>query len=108
MIRILPLVALLALAACDEASEAADKAARTTAKAAIDEILVTKFPFVPKDQITPYSDCVIDAASSKEIFELSKAAVVGVTESTTILVGNILKRPEAIQCIAQAGLKTAL
>lgn len=99
MIRILPLVALLALTACDEASEAADKAARTTAKAAVDEVLVTKFPFIPKDQITRYSDCLIDASSSGELLELSKAAVVGVTESTTILVGQILKRPEATNCI---------
>ena len=100
------LFAVLALGACDKAEQAVDKAARTTAKAAVDEVLVTQFSFIPKNQITPYSDCVVDSASSGEILSLTRDAIGQVSQSTLNTVQTILTRPQAIKCIAEAGLTT--
>ena len=100
------LFAVLAIGACDKAEQAVDKAGRTTAKAAVDEILVTQFLFIPKNQITPYAGCVIDSASSAEILALTRDAIGQVGQSTLNTVQTILTRPEAIKCIAEAGLTT--
>jgi hypothetical protein len=100
------LFAVLAIGACDKAEQAVDKAGRTTAKAAVDEILVTQFPFIPKNQITPYAGCVINSASSAEILVLTRDAIGQVGQSTLNTVQTILTRPEAIKCIAEAGLTT--
>ena len=61
------LSAVLALGACDKAEQAVDKAARTTAKAAGDGVLVTQVPFIPKNQIPPSSDGVRARAAPGEI-----------------------------------------
>lgn len=95
---------IVALAGCDEATKAVDGVARKSAKAAVSEALSTRFPFVPKAAVTPFSDCVIDNASGREIGEFAKDAVVGVDEATVVLVQTILERPATQQCVAKAGL----
>ncbi|MEO0504083.1 MAG: hypothetical protein AAFZ14_12220 [Pseudomonadota bacterium] len=102
MIRALPLV--LALAACEEATQAVDDVARRSAKAAVAETLTTRFPAVPKQAVTPFTDCVIDNATAREIGEFAKDAVIGVSETTAALVTSVLQRPETQTCITRAGL----
>ncbi len=104
MMRALALISVLALAACEQATEAVDGVARQSAKAAVAETLVTRFPAVPQAAVTPFTDCVIDNATAREIGEFAKDAVIGVDETTATLVTSVLARPETQQCIAKAGL----
>lgn len=104
MIRAFALCGLLAISACAETSQAADQLARRSAKAAVSETLVTRFPAVPKAAVTPFTDCIIDNASAREIGEFAKDAVIGVSETTAALVTSVIQRPETQQCIAKAGL----
>ncbi|THH36018.1 hypothetical protein E4Z66_13205 [Aliishimia ponticola] len=97
----------LLLAACAQTQDAVDGVARRSAKAAVNEALVTRFPNVPSLAVTPFTDCVIDNASAREIGEFAKDAVVGVSETTVALIQSILRRPETTQCLTRAGI-TAL
>jgi hypothetical protein len=97
------LILLLALTACVETSQAVDGVARRSAKAAVTETLATRFPAVPKRLITPFTDCVIDNATGREIGEFAKDAVIGVSETTATLVRTVLERPATQQCIVRAG-----
>lgn len=103
MIRTAALVALLALTACEEATQAVDGVARRSAKAAVSEALTTRFPAVPEAAVTPFTDCVIDNASAREIGEFAKDAVIGVSETTVSLIRTVLERPETQNCIVQRG-----
>lgn len=104
MIRALALTALVTLAACEEANKAATDVARRSAKAAVAETLTTRFPAVPKQAVTPFTDCVIDNATGREIGEFAKDAVIGVSETTVALVTQVLQRPATQQCVTRAGL----
>lgn len=95
---------IVGLTACTEAQQAVDDVARRSAKAAVSETLVTRFPSVPKSVVTPFTDCVIDNATGREIAEFAKDAVVGVDETTAVLVRGVLERSETQQCVAKAGL----
>lgn len=92
------------LAGCTELQETRDQLARRTARATVDEVLVTRFPGVDGTRVTPYTDCIINGASAPELGSFAKAAVTGVTESTVTLVFDIAKRPETAQCLLRAGL----
>ena len=107
MIRILTLVALVGLVACEQTTQAVDGAARRSAKGVVTETIATRVPSVPKQLITPFTDCVIDNASANEIGEFAKAAVLGVTDETAVLVRSVIERPETQNCILGAG-RTAL
>ena len=104
MIRMIALAALMALTACAEATQAVDGVARRSAKAAVAETLVTRFPAVPERAVTPFTDCVIDNASAREIGEFAKDAVIGVSETTVALVRTVARRQATQQCIVRAGL----
>ena len=107
MIRLV-LPALLALTACAEVQEATDNVARQSARAAVDEVLVTRFPGVDGSIVTPFTDCVIDGATGREIASLARAALVGVDESTVTLVTQIAQRPDVAGCLVQAGLAASV
>ncbi len=102
--RPLVFAAVLWLSACAETQEAVDNVARQSAKAAVEKTLVTRFPGVPKAAVTPFTDCIIDNATGREIAEFAKDAVVGVSETTVSLVQGVLARPETQTCVARAGL----
>ena len=102
--RALIFSAALGLAACDEAQRAVDETARAAAKSAVAETLVTQFPQVPKASVTPFTDCIIDNASAGEIAEFARDSVVGVSETTIILIRTVLQRPGTQSCVARAGL----
>lgn len=103
MIRILTFTALVALVACEQTTQAVDDAARRSAKVAVNEAIITRFPAIPKQAVTPFTDCVIDNASANEIGTFARDAVLGVTETTATLVRTVIERPETQQCIIRAG-----
>ena len=98
------LSACLTLTACNEISQATDDIARRSAKAAVSEALVTRFPAVPEAAVTPFTDCIIDNASSREIGEFAKDAVIGTSETTVSLIRGVLARTETQTCVARKGL----
>ena len=104
--RVLFVTALVALVGCEQTSQAADQLAHTSAKTAVNETLATRIPGVPKQAVTPFTDCVIDNATAREIVEFATAAVTGVTDDTATQVRTVLVRPETQNCIFQAGLET--
>ena len=104
MMRGVILVALLALTACDAATKAVDDAARRSAKVAVNETLTTRFPAVPQQAVTPFTDCIIDNSSAREIAQFARDAVTGVTDTTAALVSTVIERPETQNCVVRAGL----
>ena len=93
---------LAALSACVEVQQAVDDTARQGSKGVVTEVLATRFPQVPKELITPFTDCIIENASALELRELARAAVVGVEPVTTDTVRAILSRPETRSCLLAA------
>ena len=103
MLRVgLMAAALAALTACTEVQQVVDDTARQGSKGVVTEILATRFPQVPKELITPFTDCIIDNADALELRELARAAVVGVEPTTTDTVRAILSRPETRTCLLAA------
>ncbi|APE44326.1 hypothetical protein BOO69_13640 [Sulfitobacter alexandrii] len=99
---------MVGLAACTEVTEAVDSTARAGAKGVVTETLATRFPQVPKQLITPFTDCIIDYADAMEVREFARAAVVGVDETTVSVVRNILARPETRTCLQARTLEAGL
>lgn len=97
-----------ALTACTELEQAVDNTARQGAKGVVTETLVTRFPQVPKELITPFTDCIIDNSTALEIREYLRAAAAGVDDQTVATVRTVLARPETVSCLqsnaAQSGL----
>jgi len=100
--RPLALVAsLLALSACDYASQSADQLARQQAKAVINGVVADRLPGV---NAAPVTDCIVDNATTNEIVTIAGAAVTGVTAATAAQVVAITRRPDTMTCIASNGL----
>lgn len=98
------LISVAGLAACVEVQTAVDSTARTASKGVVTETLATRFPQVPKELITPFTDCIIDNSSAVEIRDYARAAVVGVDDTTAATVRTVLARPETQSCVTQAGV----
>jgi predicted ThiF/HesA family dinucleotide-utilizing enzyme len=78
-----------------------DLLARDAAKGVVNNVVQTRFPGV---NAAPFTDCIIDNASSSEIVEIAQAAVVGTTTATTNLVVEIASRPDTIRCAVNNSL----
>lgn len=94
----------VALSACTEASERVDAIAREGAKGVVTETIATRFPQVPKQLITPFTDCIIDNSDALEIRVFAKSAVIGVDDTTVATVRTVLERPETVRCLSQNSL----
>ena len=107
MIRFaLPLCLLLG--ACNQGQTAVDNTAREGAKNVVIETLATRFPQVPKELITPFTDCIIDNATAGEIRDIAKAGLVGIDESTAGIITNVLSRPETVSCLRDKSLSAGI
>ncbi len=102
--KLTALLICLLVTACAELQQSTDAVARQSARAAVDEVLVTRFPGVDGSRVTPYTNCLIDNATRSEIANLARAAVVGVNESTMSLIVGMTRRPEISACLLNAGL----
>lgn len=118
------MVAALALAACDETQQSAgtaapgptraaapagqggaaavDAVAQATARAVVRTALERRFPQVPPERVTPYTDCIIGNASAGEIVALAGDAKTGVDAGTVRLVLAVSGRPDTLTCLASA------
>lgn len=96
------------LAACSGVEQAVDNTARQAAKGVVAETLATRVPQVPRELITPFTDCIIDNSNAQEIRQYAKAAVVGVDDAVATTVRSVLSRPQTVQCLQSSALKTGL
>ena len=103
MLRALLILPLVLLMACTPAQQ--DDIARDAAKTAIRPVLEERFPGIP---LEPATDCIIDNATSREIFSLAGDAVTGPTANTVEIVTRIASRPGTIECLAKEGLPVLL
>jgi len=101
LIRLLSLVAALALSGCAVANDAADAIARDRAKSVVNGVVERNLPGVA---VAPVTDCIIDAASAGEILNIAGASVGGVTSDTVNEVLNIAQRPQVVNCISEVAL----
>ncbi|KNG94374.1 hypothetical protein [Pseudaestuariivita atlantica] len=101
MIRIV--FASLLLAGCSLVQDTADDLARAQAKVVVNGVVAERLPGV---DVAPVTDCIIDAASAKEILTIAGQSVTGDTADTATLVLDIAQRPQAVQCIAAAQLRS--
>mgnify|MGYP000424545163 CR=1 FL=1 len=97
-----------ALTACTEVQQAVDNTARKGAKGVVTETLATRFPQVPKQLITPFTDCIIDNSTAAEIQEYIKSAATGVDDKTVATVKGVLARPATVSCIRSASLNSGI
>lgn len=95
------------LGACTQASQRVDEIARQGAKGVVTETLATRFPQVPKQLITPFTDCIIDNSDANEIRVFAKSAVIGVDDTTVATVRSVLSRPDTVRCLSQNSLGLA-
>lgn len=102
--RPLAVAMLMSAVSCAPVQEAVDNTARQGAKGVVTETLATRFPQVRKEQITPFTDCIIDNASALEIRDFARAAIVGVDDQTVATIRSVLTRPETVQCIGAQAL----
>jgi hypothetical protein len=105
---VLTLIAAAALSGCVEVQTAVDNTARNAAKGVITETLATRFPQVPKQLITPFTDCIIDNSTAIEVREYARAAVVGVEDNTVAIVRGVLSRPETVNCLQRRAVSSGL
>lgn len=101
--RALIFLSALALTGCAKTTEAVDNVARQSAQASVIKALSLHGAPLPEGALTPVAACIIAQSSVREIAEFAKDAVIGVDETTAILAGSVLARPETQNCIAQAG-----
>ena len=95
----------VALFGCSLAPGVVEQTSRDVAKGIVNSVIQQKFPGV---NAAPYTDCIIDNASTDEILRLAQGAVAGSTDAATTLVLDIASRPATTQCLAQNALVTAL
>ncbi len=81
--------------------EQVDNTTRAAALRTVVSVSEDKFPGV---NVEPVAACIINQASSNEIFTLAGAAVTGINDSTVETVVNIAARPDAVKCIARESL----
>lgn len=98
-----PFLLLALLAACN--TPLADQIARDAARSAVNPVLARQFPGVP---LEPVTNCVIDNASAGEIVTLATSSRQGVTDASTRIVLDIVRRPDTLNCLATDGLPVLL
>ncbi|RYI33695.1 MAG: succinate dehydrogenase [Acetobacteraceae bacterium] len=94
---------VLALPGCMAGETVMQDASRSLARSAVDAAAGQYLPGVP---VAPYSDCVINNASTDELLALAGAAGAGsaqeVANRAWPTVRTVAQRPEATQCLLQA------
>jgi hypothetical protein len=100
MIRSSLLLSFLLLAACADIQQTTDRVARDTSKTAVNEVILTRFPQVPKELVVPFTDCVVENATAEEVQALARFAVIGTDEQTATIIRGVLSRPETQRCLS--------
>lgn len=99
MRRFVGLVAFLALSACVSGGDIMQETTRSLARNAVD---AAAGKYLPGVNVTPYTDCVINNASTSELLQLAKTAGAGAGQEIAVqafpIVKTIASRPETAQC----------
>lgn len=96
---------LVALGGCQASDALVQEASRSAAKSVVNGVISQRFPRV---NAAPYTDCIIDNASTQEIVSLATGAVTGADEATVSTVLDIAGRPDTSNCIARNALGSVL
>lgn len=88
------LLACVALSACS--NTLVEDTSRAVAKNAVNNIVAAQFPGA---NVSRYTDCIIDNASSDEIFSIARDATANNTGGVTETVFEIAKRPDPANCL---------
>ncbi|MHA6326204.1 hypothetical protein [Roseivivax sp. CAU 1753] len=90
---------LVMVSACSV--ETQDQIARNAAKSAVNRVVLERYPSLP---IEPAINCVIDNATSQQIYALATDSVGGLTAATGEIVAGIVQKPETVRCLSGAAL----
>ncbi|GGG81443.1 hypothetical protein GCM10011415_33750 [Salipiger pallidus] len=93
------LIAIVLLSACSAQSQ--DQIARQAARSTVSKVVAERLPGVP---VQPMIDCVINNASSTQIYALAADGLTGPTRSTIEVVSDIIVQPSTVQCLSSKGL----
>ena len=93
----------IVLSAC--ANPLVQDTSRDVAKGAVNDVVSARFPGV---NAAPYTDCIIDNASTEEILTLAQHALTQNTNAAATTVFQIAQRPDTTNCIAQSALGSFL
>ena len=97
------MLCLLVLTACS--NPLVEDTSREVAKGAVNDVVSTRFPGV---NAAPYTDCIIDNASTDEILSLAQSALTNNTNAAANTVLTIAGRPGTSTCIAESALTSLL
>ena len=101
--RALALLLPLALSACVAGEAVMQETTRSLARSAVDAAATR---YVPGVDVSPYTDCVINNASTDELLQLAQAAGAGAAQDVATrawpVVRTVASRPEATQCLVSA------
>lgn len=97
--------ALIALSACSLGDPLVQDTSREVAKGVVNGVVQQRFPGV---NAAPYTDCIIDNATTDEIIRFATSAATNNTNDASALVVEIAARPAATNCIAQNALGSLL
>lgn len=89
-------IAMVGLSGCTDA--AIQDTTRHAAKGVITPIVASRFP---GRNASAYSDCIIDNATTDEIFSLAGDALTGVDADTVALVARVSTRPSTVRCFVR-------
>ena len=96
-------VATLSLSACAPSTQ--DRLARDAAKSVIARATAQYLPGVA---VAPFTDCIIENATSSQILTLAADSVTGPTASTWEIISGIHRKPETVQCLLTDGVSALL
>lgn len=101
--RALALLLPLTLSACVAGEAVMQETTRSLARSAVDAAATR---YVPGVDVSPYTDCVINNASTDEVLQLAQAAGAGAAQDVATrawpVVRTVASRPEATQCLVSA------
>lgn len=101
MRRLAALALSLSLPACVAGEAAMQESARGLARTAVDAAAARYLPGV---SVKPFTDCVIDNATTSELIQLANAAARGTEAATAAypVVKMIARRPETARCLVSS------
>jgi len=104
-VRLYPamIAAALLVTACSPQSQ--DQLARGAAKSVVARAATERLPGVP---VEPYTDCIIDNASSQQILTLAADTVTGPTASSWEIITGIARQPATLECFLRAGMSSLI
>lgn len=97
--------AALILSGCLSTESIVQETARDVAKRSVNGVISQKFPGA---NVSAYTDCVIDNASTAEIAGIAKNSIAGAEDAVVSQVSEIASRQPTTICITQSALASLI